>query len=39
VSNAFIMDLHRESPATATAAVNLTRCLVSAGVVSHLLDL
>src|SRR5262249_8377891 len=31
VSNAFIVDLHRESPATATAAVNLTRCLVSAG--------
>jgi MFS family permease len=31
VSNAFIVDLHRELPATATAAVNLTRCLVSAG--------
>lgn len=31
VSNAFIIDLHRELPATATAAVNLTRCLVSAG--------
>jgi hypothetical protein len=31
VSNAFVVDLHRESPATATAAVNLTRCLISAG--------
>lgn len=31
VSNAFIVDLHRDSPATATAAVNLTRCLISAG--------
>jgi len=30
-SNAFLIDLHRDSPATATAAVNLTRCLVSAG--------
>ena len=31
VSNAFLIDLHRDSPATATAAVNLTRCLISAG--------
>lgn len=34
VSNAFIIDLHRDGPATATAAVNLTRCLISAGGVS-----
>lgn len=29
-SNALLVDLHRESPATATAAVNLVRCLFSA---------
>lgn len=31
VSNAFIIDLHRDEPATATAAVNLVRCLIAAG--------
>jgi MFS family permease len=39
VSNAFLVDLHRESPATATAAVNLTRCLASAGGVALIVPL
>lgn len=39
VSNTFLVDLHRESPATATAAVNLTRCLVSAGGVAIIVPL
>jgi MFS family permease len=39
VSNAFLIDLYRESPATATAAVNLTRCLVSAAGVALIVPL
>ena len=39
VSNAFLIDLHRDSPATATAAVNLTRCLISAGGVAVIVPL
>lgn len=31
VSNNLLIDLHRDQPATATAAVNFTRCLMSAG--------
>ncbi|KAK4547436.1 hypothetical protein LTR36_001092 [Oleoguttula mirabilis] len=31
VTNTLLIDLHRDSPATATAAVNLVRCLMSAG--------
>jgi MFS family permease len=39
VSNAFLIDLYRDSPATATAAVNLTRCLVSAAGVALIVPL
>lgn len=31
ITNTLIIDLHRHQPATATAAVNLVRCLMSAG--------
>ncbi|KAK4500935.1 hypothetical protein PRZ48_009127 [Zasmidium cellare] len=31
VTNTLLIDLHREKPATATAAVNFVRCLMSAG--------
>lgn len=31
ITNTLLIDLHRDSPATATAAVNLVRCLMSAG--------
>jgi cyanate permease len=31
VTNTLLIDLHRDQPATATAAVNLVRCLMSAG--------
>lgn len=31
VTNTLLIDLHRDQPATATAAVNLARCLMSAG--------
>ncbi|KAK3070049.1 hypothetical protein LTR53_011118 [Teratosphaeriaceae sp. CCFEE 6253] len=30
ISNTLVLDLHRDQPATATAAVNLVRCLMSA---------
>ncbi|KAK5120471.1 hypothetical protein LTR85_006126 [Meristemomyces frigidus] len=30
ITNTLLIDLHRDSPATATAAVNLVRCLMSA---------
>jgi MFS family permease len=30
-TNTLLIDLHRDSPATATAAVNFVRCLISAG--------
>jgi MFS family permease len=39
VSNTLLVDLHRDSPATATAAVNLTRCLVSAGGVAAVIPM
>ncbi|KAH8732878.1 major facilitator superfamily domain-containing protein [Phaeosphaeriaceae sp. PMI808] len=31
ISNGLLLDLHRDQPATATAAVNFVRCLMSAG--------
>ncbi|KAM3422399.1 hypothetical protein BST61_g2751 [Cercospora zeina] len=31
VTNTLLLDLHRDKPATATAAVNFVRCLMSAG--------
>ena len=31
ITNTLLIDLHRDKPATATAAVNLVRCLLSAG--------
>lgn len=31
ISNNLLIDLHRDQPATATAAINFTRCLMSAG--------
>lgn len=31
ITNTLLIDLHRDQPATATAAVNLVRCLMSAG--------
>jgi multidrug resistance protein len=31
ITNALFIDLHRDQPATATAAVNFVRCLMSAG--------
>ena len=31
LTNTLIIDLHRDKPATATAAINLVRCLLSAG--------
>lgn len=38
-SNTLAIDLHRQNPATATAAINLTRCLVSAAGVSAIIPL
>jgi len=34
-----LIDLHRDSPATATAAVNFVRCLISAGGVAAIVPL
>jgi len=31
ITNTLLVDLHRDEPATATAAVNMARCLMSAG--------
>lgn len=31
ITNTLLIDLHRDKPATATAAINFTRCLMSAG--------
>jgi hypothetical protein len=31
ISNNLLIDLHRDQPAAATAAVNFVRCLMSAG--------
>jgi MFS family permease len=39
VSNVLLIDLHRDKPATATAAVNLTRCLTSAGGVAAIIPM
>lgn len=39
VSNTLLIDLHRKAPATATAAVNLFRCLISAGFVAAIIPM
>jgi multidrug resistance protein len=39
VSNVLLIDLHRSKPATATAAVNLTRCLTSAAGVAAIVPM
>jgi hypothetical protein len=38
-TNTLLIDLHRESPATATAAVNFVRCLISAGGVAAIVPM
>ncbi|KAF2670779.1 MFS general substrate transporter [Microthyrium microscopicum] len=39
ITNALLIDLHRDKPATATAAVNFVRCLLSAGGVAAIVPL
>ena len=38
-SNTLLLDLHRSKPATATAAVNFVRCLISAGGVAAIVPM
>ena len=38
-SNTLLIDLHRGKPATATAAVNFVRCLISAGGVAAIVPM
>jgi hypothetical protein len=38
-TNTLLIDLHRDKPATATAAVNLVRCLMSAGGVAAIVPM
>ncbi|KAF2097650.1 MFS general substrate transporter [Rhizodiscina lignyota] len=38
-TNALLVDLHRDKPATATAAVNFVRCMISAGGVSVIIPM
>lgn len=38
-TNTLLIDLHRDSPATATAAVNFVRCLISAGGVAAIVPM
>jgi hypothetical protein len=38
-SNTLLIDLHRDKPATATAAVNFVRCLISAGGVAAIVPM
>jgi MFS family permease len=38
-TNTLLIDLHRDSPATATAAVNFVRCLISAGGVAAIIPM
>ncbi|KAK5111990.1 hypothetical protein LTR62_004524 [Meristemomyces frigidus] len=39
ISNTLLVDLHRSTPATATAAVNLVRCFMTAGAAACILPL
>jgi MFS family permease len=39
ITNALLIDLHKDHPATATAAVNFVRCLMSAGGVSAIIPM
>jgi hypothetical protein len=39
ITNALLIDLHRDKPAMATAAVNLVRCLISAGGVAAIVPM
>jgi MFS family permease len=39
ITNTLLIDLHRDKPATATAAVNFVRCLISAGGVAAIVPM